>query len=249
VSASAIYTGRIHHRRLLPREHDFAYPVLFLLLDLDELAEAFAAHPLFSGRRRAPRGFDRRDHLYEPERPLAEEARELAGAATSRRLDGPVRLLTMPRMLGFGYNPVSFYYLHGADERRAEAMMAEVTNTPWRERAHYALAREPGAEMFQGSSEKRMRVSPFMAMNQVYEWRAGDPGERLAIEIANLEEGERIFEARLALERRPLTHAEVTRTLLRYPPQTLAAIARIYWNAARLRLRGVRPVTTAEAAR
>jgi DUF1365 family protein len=248
MSASAIYTGRIHHRRLRPRAHAFAYPVLFLLLDLDELADAFAAHPMFSARSRAPLGFDRRDHLYEPERSLAEEARELAGAETSHRLDGPVRLLTMPRMLGFGYNPVSFYYLHGSDERRAEAMMAEVTNTPWRERAHYVQARDPGAEMIEGSSAKRMRVSPFMAMDQVYEWRAGDPGERLAIEIANLEEGERVFEARLALERRPLEQAEVTRALLRYPPQTLAALARIYWNAARLRLRGVRPASPAAEA-
>ena len=245
MSASAIYAGRIHHRRLRPRAHAFAYPVLFLLLDLDELADAFAAHPLFSARSRAPLGFDRGDHLYEPERPLAEEARELAARETSRRLNGPVRLLTMPRMLGFGYNPVSFYYLHGSDERRAEAMLAEVTNTPWRERAHYVLARDPGAETFQGSSEKRMRVSPFMAMDQVYEWRVGDPGQRLEIEIANLERGEPIFEARLALERRPLQRAEVTRALRRYPPQTLAALARIYWNAARLRLRGVRPVEAA----
>ncbi|HEX6115693.1 MAG TPA: DUF1365 domain-containing protein [Solirubrobacterales bacterium] len=239
MTASAIYTGHIHHRRLRPRGHAFSYPVLFLLLDLDELTGAFEAHPLFSSRPRAPIGFDRRDHLYDPARPLADEARELVERATSGRPEGPVRLLTMPRMLGFGYNPVSFFYLYDPHGETVQALMAEVTNTPWRERAHYVLEREPGSERIEGRSEKRLHVSPFMAMDQVYEWRADQPGERLEIEIANIEASERVFEARLALDRRSLTRKQMTRALLRYPPQTLAALARIYWNAARLRLLGL----------
>jgi DUF1365 family protein len=240
VSGSAIYTGEIRHRRLRPRAHAFAYPVLFLLLDLDELDAAFATHPLLSARRRAPLGFARGDHLYDPRRPLAEEARDLVERATTRRLEGPVRLLTLPRMLGFGYNPVSFFFLHDSSGE-VQALMAEVTNTPWRERAHYVLERDPGAERIEGRSEKRLHVSPFMRMDQVYEWSATVPGERIEIGIANEEAGERVFEALLALERRPLERGEVTRALLRYPPQTVAAVARIYWNAARLRLLGLRP--------
>jgi uncharacterized protein len=239
VSASAIYTGVIRHRRLRPQRHGFAYPVLFLLLDLDDLDAAYGAHPLFSPRRRAPLGFDRRDHLYEPERPLAEEARDLVARATSRRPAGPVRLLTLPRMFGFGYNPVSFFYLYEENGSDVQALMAEVTNTPWRERTHYVLTAEPGAERIAGRSEKKLHVSPFMGMNQTYEWRASVPGERMEIEIANEEAGERVFEAQLALERRPLERREVTRALVRYPPQTLAAVSRIYLNAARLRLLGL----------
>ena len=137
----------------------------------------------------------------------------------------------------------------GADWKRydesgsdVKALMAEVTNTPWRERAHYVLESEPGAERIEGRSRKRLHVSPFMGMDQAYEWRASVPGNRLEIEIANEEAGERIFEARLALERRPLERREVTRALRRYPPQTVAAVTRIYWNAARLRLLGLRPL-------
>lgn len=239
---SALYTGTIQHRRLHPLRHGFSYPVLFLMLDLDDLGAAFGAHPLFSARPRAPLGFDPRDHLYDPGRPLAEEARDLVARETSSRPEGPVHLLTPPRMLGFGYNPVSFFFLYDESGSDVQALMAEVTNTPWRERAHYVLESEPGAERIEGRSRKRLHVSPFMGMDQAYEWRASVPGDRLEIEIANEEAGERIFEARLALERRPLERREVTRALRRYPPQTVAAVTRIYWNAARLRLRGLRPL-------
>ena len=145
----------------------------------------------------------------------------------------------MPRSFGFGYNPVSFFYLHAGIGEEVQALMAEVTNTPWGERTHYVLERQPGGERIEGRSEKRMHVSPFMPMDQSYEWSAGIPGDRLEIEIANLEAGERVFRARLALERRPLVRAELTKVLLGYPPQALATLARIYWNAARLRLRGL----------
>jgi DUF1365 family protein len=240
VSGSAVYEGRIHHRRFGAREHAFDYPVVFLLLDLDELASAFAAHPLFAPRPRAPIGFDRRDHLYAPAEPLAEEARSLVAAELGRRPEGAVRLLTMPRSFGFGYNPVSFHFLSDADDETV-ALMAEVTNTPWGERTHYVLEREPGAERIEGRSAKRMHVSPFMPMEQAYEWSATVPGERLEIGIANEQGGERVFAARLALKRRGLERAALSRVMLRYPPQTLATLARIYWNAARLRLRGLRP--------
>lgn len=248
MSSSAIYEGRLFHRRLHPTEHAFSYPVLFVLLDLDHLADALAAHPLFTTRARSPLGFDRADHLYEPTRPLAAEARDLVAEATASRPQGPVRLLTMPRMLGFGYNPVSFFYHYDSSETTVQALMAEVTNTPWGERAHYVLEREPGSQRITGSSRKRMHVSPFMPMEQTYEWSAGLPGERLDIEIANVEGTRRVFEARLALQRRPLTRPQLTRSLLRYPPQTLSTLARIYWNAVRLRLRGLRPFPHPDAA-
>ena len=85
---------------------------------------------------------------------------------------------------------------------------------------------------------KRMHVSPFMPMEQTYEWSSGEPVERLGVRIANRERGELVFEASLALRRRELTRAAMTTVPLAHPPQVLAAIARIYGNAARLKLKG-----------
>ena len=238
MSATAIYHGRLRHRRLSPVEHSFSYRVWMLLVDLDELPEVFDRHPLWSARRPAPVRFRRADYLGDPEVPLADAARDLVADRTGRRPGGPVRLLTMARTLGVGYNPVSFYYLYGHGGDIVQAMIAEVTNTPWGERHCYVIERSaPGAPLG-GKMPKRMHVSPFMPMEQTYEWSSGEPVERLGVRIANRERGELVFEASLALRRRELTRAAMTTVPLAHPPQVLAAIARIYGNAARLKLKG-----------
>jgi uncharacterized protein len=241
MDGSAIYAGVLRHRRLQPVEHAFAYPVLFCLLDLAELPEAFDRHPLWSARRPAPVSWRRADHLYDPALRLEDEARQLVREAIGRAPGGPVRLLTAPRMLGFGYNPVSFYFLYERSGAKVDAVMAEVTSTPWGERVHYVLEGGAGSRIA-GRVAKRMHVSPFMPMRQSYEWSTTAPGETLAIGIANHEDGERVFQAKLELRRRPLTRREMTRAMSRYPPQALATLARIYGNAARLRSRGLRPI-------
>ncbi len=115
-------------------------------------------------------------------------------------------------------------------------MIAEVTSTPWRERQSYVLS--AGPDGLRGDFGKRMHVSPFMPMEQSYEWSAGDPGERLSISIRNRQEGRIVFEAGLALERREMTPSAMREILFRYPPMTISTIARIYWNAARLKAKG-----------
>jgi len=238
MSATAIYQGRLRHRRLRGVEHSFEYRVWMLLVDLDELPEAFDRHPLWSARRPAPVRFRRSDYLGDPEVPLRDAARDLVERRTGRRPGGPVRLLTMARTLGVGYNPVSFYYLYEEDRRTVQAMIAEVTNTPWGERHCYVVERSgPGAALG-GKMAKRMHVSPFMPMEQTYEWSSGEPGERLGVRLANRERGKLVFEASLALRRRELTRAAMTSVPLTHPPQVLAAIARIYGNALRLKLKG-----------
>jgi uncharacterized protein len=242
MSASAIYQGRLRHRRLGPVEHSFEYRVWMLLADLDELPELFDRHPLWSARRPAPVRFRRSDYLGDPALPLAEEARDLVERRTGRRPGGPVRLLTMARTVGVGYNPISFYYLYEEGGRTVQAMIAEVTNTPWGERHHYVIERGagggPGAAIG-GRMAKRMHVSPFMPMDQTYEWSSSEPGDHLGVRIANRERGELVFDASLTLRRRELTPATMTTVPLSHPPQVIAAIARIYGNALRLRLKGV----------
>jgi uncharacterized protein len=238
VTDSAIYEGRLRHRRLGPVEHTFSYRIWMLLLDLGELPGPFDRHPLWSARRPAPVRFRRSDYLGDPAVPLDEAARELVERRTGRRPGGPVRLLTMARTLGVGYNPVSFYYLYEESGRTVQAMIAEVTNTPWGERHHYVIEREGGGPAIEGQMAKRMHVSPFMPMQQSYEWSSTEPGERLGVRLANRERGELVFEASLALRRRELTPAAMTTVPLSHPPQVIAAIARIYGNALRLRLKG-----------
>ena len=101
-------------------------------------------------------------------------------------------------------NPVAFYYLHGdGPGEPVEAMIAEVTNTPWGQTRSYVLA--PGPDGLAGDFDKALHVSPFMPMAQRYTWTANAPGERLRVKLSNHEDGRQVFEAGIELRRREIT--------------------------------------------
>lgn len=246
---SGIYEGWVAHRRTSPVDHSFRYRIFMPLFDLAELPGLLDEIPFWSARGGAPARVSRRDYLAgaaPPEVPLDEAARDLVEERTGSRPGGPVLMLANPRYWGFGMNPVAFYYLYGASPGAGvEAMIADVTNTPWGESRSYVLQaeREAVGEPDRGlraEFEKSLHVSPFMPMEQSYEWSASEPGERLAVSIRNhdREAGDVVFEASLGLERREITPGSMRRLLLRYPPMTISTIGRIYLNAVKLKLKG-----------
>ena len=237
---SAVYDGSIRHRRHSPVEHAFTYRHAMLYLDLDELPGVLDVHPLYSARRPALARFRRADHLGPADRPLADCVRELVAERTGARPTGPIRLLTTLRTFGHAFNPVSFYYCFDAAGEHVEAVVAHVTNTPWGESHAYVLERAPdGGATMRDTVDKAFHVSPFIGMDGTYDWRVTEPGERLLVHIDETgADGERVFDATLSLERRPLTRGELSRALARFPATSLRVLTLIYWNALRLKLRG-----------
>ncbi|HWF34068.1 MAG TPA: DUF1365 domain-containing protein [Solirubrobacteraceae bacterium] len=231
--ASAIYEGVVAHRRSQPREHAFSYRVAMLYLDLGELPELFDAHPLWSARRPALGWFRRSDYLGDPGVPLDEAVRRLVEERTDYRPAGPVRVLTTARCFGHAFNPVSFYYCFDPAGAQVEAVIAEVTNTPWGER-HAYLSRE-----LTSRHAKLLHVSPFYTLDYEYELRLSPPGERLEVSIGAEREGRREFHATLALERRPVTARALAGLLLGGLPMSMKVSAAIYAQALRLRLKGL----------
>jgi hypothetical protein len=239
--ASAIYEGVVGHRRVAPVRHSFAYRLYLPMFDLDELPEVLDPYPLWSARRPAPAWVRRADYLGATGTPLAEAARSLVSERTGRRPAGPVRLLAHPRYLGVGFNPVSFLFCYDG-VGRLDALIAEVTNTPWGERHAYVLdfarASEWSGGARGGTVGKRMHVSPFMGLDQRYQWWVAPPGDSVRLGMRNVEGDRVLFEATLSLERRELEPKLMRRLLATYPPLTLATLARIYSQALRLRLKG-----------
>jgi len=225
---SAVYVGRLSHARRGPRRHGFAYRVYLLYLDLDELPALLAGPgPLRAGRF-GLLSFDRSDYLGGVG-DLAEAARDRVQTVLGFRPAGPVRLLTHVRSLGYVFNPVSFYYCFAADGRSLEAVVAEITNTPWGERHAYVVRAGPDGAV--SAFAKRFHVSPFFGMEQVYRWTLGAPGERLQVEMRNEEGGREVFRAVLSLRRRAWSAGALWRTALGLPLMAWKVHAAIYLQA------------------
>jgi hypothetical protein len=214
---------------LRPVDHRFSHRVVMAYLDLDAVPERVGPRWLWSARRPALVRFRHADHL------RADEARALVARHTGAQPDGPVRLLTNLRCFGHLFNPVSFYYCFDRDER-LRAVVARVTNTPWREQHDYVLPATEGA--VHERVDKAFHVSPFMAMDHEYELWLTAPADDLGVRIVSRRGGEVQFDAALALRRRPLHARALARTLARQPVPTLSVLGRIYAHAFRLKRKG-----------
>lgn len=239
---SAIYEGRVRHCRSHPAAHAFSYRVFMLWLDLAELDVVFARRWLWSIGRRNLAAFHRADYHGDAHVPLDQAVRDTVQAALGQRPDGPIRLLTHLRYFGMCFNPVSFYFGYDAAGENLRWVMAEITNTPWRERHAYVLSAVDACasgETLCWEFDKRFHVSPFVAMERRYRWRISVPGEHLHIHMRVFAGVQREFDAAMGLRRRPLNAGTMAWMLLRYPAITAKIVAAIHWQALRLWLKRV----------
>jgi len=208
-----------------------------MYLDLDELPTLFNGRWFWSASRPALARFRRDDHLGPGDKPLADVIRDLVERDTGKRPEGPVRLLTNLSYFGYCFNPVSFYYCFAADGEMVEYIVSEVNNTPWGERDTYVLDckhDDPRAESWRFRPKKKMHVSPFMPMDVEYDWALSRPNDQLSIYMANTENGSRIFDAAINMNRKAIGAWSLTGVLLRFPLMTTKIIFAIHWEALRL---------------
>jgi uncharacterized protein len=233
---SALYVGSIAHRRHIPREHHFQYPFFMWFLALDQLHRLPELGRWFSPTFWALYRFRRNDYLGDPAISLADAVRGRMAELTGRRVEGEVCGLLNLSSLGLYFSPVNFYYGYDAHGQLSH-FLAEVSNIPWNERHQYAHFLGDGAR--EPKHAKEFHVSPFNPIDQRYAWRIEEPGETLAISLNVEDHRGRIFEARLRLNRQPLTRRTVRHQLLRKPVLTAFIVAGIYYQACRLFLKKV----------
>jgi uncharacterized protein len=227
VSEPALYTGTLTHRRMGPVDRSFALPLRMVSVDVDALPGALDGLPLWSARRPAPVWLRRADYGDGGPGPLGAFVRELVAERTGTVPAGPVRMLTLPRTLGYVFNPLTVYCC-GAPGTPGEKVVLEVTNTPWKERHWYVL---DGARARDGRFAKALHVSPFLPSDGTYRVELEGPGEMLRLGLALEREGRTLFAARLDLRRRPLTRRAAAGMALDRPLATYAVWAQIHRRA------------------
>ena len=233
---SCLYEGRVSHARLGAIEHRFQYSFFMLYLDLEELPSLVKHHWPLSYAKVAPAAFRREDHFGDTRKPLGTTVRDLVESETGTRPQGPIRLLTQLRYWGYYFSPLNLFYCFDAEGETVEAIVAEVSNTPWGERHCYVLwdGNRQSVKPLRFRHAKSFHVSPFMGMDAEYLWKLNVPSDRLTVGIESRRDDKPAFRAGMSLERREITGRQLTTTLLSYPVVTAKIVAAIYFEALRL---------------
>jgi uncharacterized protein len=235
---SSLYVGTVMHRRLRPRHHKFRYRAFWLLVDLDELPTLTRRLRLFSHNRGNLFGLHDADHGDGSARPLGLQVQHHLAEAGIETAGGSIKLLCMPRTLGYSFNPLSIYFCYRADTALA-ALLYEVHNT-FGQRHSYVIPVDAAPGTLRQHCRKMLYVSPFMDMDVGYEFRVKGPTERLAIAIRVSAAAGEMMHASLAGVRRELTDQALLRMFLTIPFITHKVTAAIHWEALRLWLKGLR---------
>lgn len=234
-----LYAGHVMHHRLRPVDHRFVYRTVYLLLDIDRLEELDRRHRLLSVDRPNLFAFSTRDHgprNGSPLRPWVVQQLRRHGLGEA---DGAIRLLCLPRFLGYVFNPLSVYYCYDR-EGRLRALVHEVKNTFGEQHPYVLPVEEDGAgsAIIRQSCAKDFYVSPFIEMAARYHFRLSPPGERIAVAIREQVDGATALVATLSGKRRPLSDRALAMAALRHPFLTQKVIAGIHWEALRIWLKG-----------
>jgi DUF1365 family protein len=233
---SCLYDCEVVHERLSPRRHGFRYRLFFMDIDLDELPELTKRLWFFSRNRFNLYGFRDQDHLDLGQGGTrANISKYLADNGIRLPEGSRVRLVTLPRVLGYIFNPVCFYFFFDKEGVPLHAV-AEVTNT-FHEMKPYLIQEPDAGGVFDLTTPKHFYVSPFSSLDTSFHFRLSVPGGRIKIHIDDLEDGNKTLMSWIHGERRELNDARLLWYLVRYPALTLLVIARIHWQAFRLWLK------------
>lgn len=228
--ASAIYECSVMHQRLQPRRHGFSYRVFYLWLELDDLPQLDTRLRLFSRNRFNLFSFYDRDHLGGDRLEVKDALLQvLAKEAVDVSRIASVKLLAFPRVFGYGFNPVAFFYCFDAVGAPVCAV-AQVTNT-FGEQKLYVLRDTAAGGGFRLVTPKLFYVSPFFELDLKFDFHLRLPGEKLHISVDDEKAGEKILVTALHGTRRPLTDGALLACAAKYPLLTLRVIFLIHWHA------------------
>ena len=236
-AASCLYECTVMHRRLHPKPHEFVYRIFLFLLDLDEIPALTRAVPIFSAEE--PNLYSLRNEDYFQFHSLGLRANLETFLQTQNIAERParIRLLTLPRMLGYTFNPISIFFCFDEEDRPLTSVV-QVGNT-FGELKPYLVPLDESGNGFHIRVPKNYYVSPFSPLDVAFDFRFKNPGQNLPIAIDTYQGEQKNLVSTLTGKRTELTTSNLARLTLAFPLVTLKIIFLIHWEALRLWLKGI----------
>jgi DUF1365 family protein len=239
---SCLYECVIVHRRLRPRPYAFEHRMMMLYADLDELETIDRSTRLLSQERRNLYSF--RDADYFPTGAEGRLKSRVSAYLRQRGFDigaaGRIRLLTLPRILGYIFNPISIYFCSD-DQDRPLCAIAEVGNT-FHESKLFLLPSQAGQSQaartrYRLRVPKHYYVSPFSDLDICFDFDFRLPGQTLQVHIEDWDADGKLLDSHLRGARVPLSDYQLLRFAVKFPALTLQVIGLIHWHALWLAIR------------
>ena len=180
--SSALYVGRVMHQRLRPRRHKFEYLGFWFVFDIDEIDTLSTLLRFFSRNRFNLFTFRDRDYGDRTGTPLRSQIERSLTAAGLAPDGGAIQLLTLPRICGYVFNPLSVFFIHAADGG-LRAILWEVSNTFGGRHSYLIPVVDPHAPTIRQTRAKVLHVSPFLDMEMTYSFRVAPPPGRTVVSI------------------------------------------------------------------
>lgn len=234
---SALFVGKVTHRRRAPFRHDLTYRTFSLLVDLDELVELDTGIRWFSYNRWNLLSVHDRDHGARNGTGMRAWIREQLDQAGIDLRGGRIEVMLYPRILGYQFNPLTTWFCRDANGN-LRAVLYEIHNTFGQSHSH--LVPVEGREPHRHSFGKEFHVSPFFDREGGYTFTLRPPAERYSISIDYSTPSEQRLRATTVGERKELTDRNLLHAFLTHPLLTLKVISAIHWHALRILVKGGR---------
>lgn len=236
MSHSAAYTGLVVHARKRPRAHRLRYRVFYLLLDLDELPALDRSLRLFGYNRAGLFSFHDRDHGPRDGSDLRSWVDGQLAKAGIEIPGGRVRLLCLPRILGYVFNPISVFYCFDRDGQ-FKAALYEVSNTFHETHTYLLPVEDDAGTVVHHSFDKNLYVSPFIPMDCRYHIALRNPDAHASIAIRETDSEGDLLAATFHGSRTGMTDGFLSSTFVRFPLLTIKVMVGIHWDALKLWLK------------
>ena len=238
---SRLYECKVMHHRLQPREHRFEYQLFYLALDLDEIDQVAGQVWGFSRNRLNLYEFRDRDHLTLPGKNGGTVKDHVLSWVAQQGLDLPsdtrITLVTLPRVLGYIFNPVSFYFCED-QAGVTQCVVVQVGNT-FREMKPYLIREPERPGFFHLVTAKHFYVSPFSELDLAFDFKIRVPDEQMEIHIDDRKGDALVLLSALTGRRREFTTGRLAWLTFKFPFVTLKVIFLIHWQALRLWCKGL----------